>query len=61
LGIQAQFRSLLDGLKIKSGEYGLRLRIEIERPDLEDIKNLPKAEKQKYLIYKIAEKYIQEE
>ena len=33
LGIQAQFRSWLDGLNIKSGSYGLRLRILVEAED----------------------------
>ncbi len=37
LGIQAQFCSWLDGLKVKSGTYGLRLRVEVEKTDSADI------------------------
>ena len=37
LGIQAQFCSWLDGLKVKSGTYGLRLRVEVEKADSADI------------------------
>lgn len=39
LGIQAQFCSWLDGLKVKSGTYGLRLRVEVEKTDSADIES----------------------
>lgn len=45
LGIQAQFRSWLGDLRVKSGSYGLKLRVEAEKEDAEDIENLPEEER----------------
>lgn len=45
LGIQAQFSSWLGDLRVKSGSYGLKLRVEAEKEDAEDIENLPEEER----------------